>query len=422
MLLRIFNYLLFFFYLAFFIIFVDTIESASFILFILIWALRVVIVDFSLFFLFYVFIICESYTDNFLSSINVSHYIFYFFFTLNFTYIILFLLTLIPILISVAYLILAERKVLASCQRRRGPNVVGFVGVLQPFIDAIKLLSKEIAVPIKTNKLLFFLGPILTLTISLVSWAFIPFNYDNFYVNSEYSLLYFLSFSSISVYGLLISGWASNSKYSLLGSLRVVAQFISYEISFGLLLLPVILLSQSFNFIEIVRVQNATIWFIIPLWPVAFLFFISMLAETNRTPFDLAEAEAELVAGYNTEYSSIFFIMFMFAEYSSVLLMSSVFVILFLGGWSCFFLDKILCGEIIMAVKVVFTCLIFILLRASLPRFRFDQVINFFWQKVLPLSISFLFFLIGLVILFTSESFLLCLNEFLYRWLIIILI
>lgn len=311
-------------------------------------------------------------------------------------YILFFILTLIPILAAVAFFILAERKVMASVQRRKGPNVVGLFGLLQPLIDAVKLLTKEIILPIRSNKILFIIGPIITLSMALFNWCFIPFSDENYYVNPQYSLLFFLAFSSLSTYGLIISGWASNSKFALFGALRTISQFISYEVSFGLILIPIVLVTQSLNFIEIVAWQKNTIWFIIPFWPLAFLYFITILAETNRTPFDLAEAEAELVAGYNTEYSSVFFIMFMFAEYSNVLLMSSTFVLLFLGGWSFFLVDYIVFPELIFSFKLTFIAFLFIIVRATLPRLRFDQLMNLCWQRILPISIGYIFFIIGL--------------------------
>jgi len=319
--------------------------------------------------------------------------------------ILLFILSLIPILVAVAFFILAERKVMASVQRRKGPNVVGIFGLLQPVIDAVKLLTKEIILPVRSNKILFILGPVITLTIAILGWSFIPFSYDNYYFNPQYSVLFFLAFSSLSIYGLVISGWSSNSKFALFGSLRTIAQFISYEVSFGILVLPIVLVTQSLNFIEIVLWQEETIWFIIPFWPLAFLYFITILAETNRTPFDLAEAEAELVAGYNTEYSSVFFIMFMFAEYSNVLLMSSTFSLLFLGGWSFFFIDYIILPELIFSFKITIVAFLFIIIRATLPRLRFDQLMNLCWQRILPISIGHIFFIVGITTL-TYEPFL----------------
>lgn len=311
-------------------------------------------------------------------------------------YVLLFILTLVPILAAVAFFILAERKVMASVQRRKGPNVVGIFGLLQPLIDAVKLLTKEIIIPSRSNKILFIIGPIVTLTMSLFNWSFIPFSPENYYVNPQFSVLFFLAFSSLSTYGLIISGWASNSKFALFGSLRTISQFISYEVSFGIILIPLVVITQSLNFIDIVLWQQNTIWFIIPFWPLAFLYFITILAETNRTPFDLAEAEAELVAGYNTEYSSVFFIMFMFAEYSNVLLMSSTFVLLFLGGWSFFLIDLFIFPELILSIKLTFIAFIFIIIRATLPRLRFDQLMNLCWQRILPISIGYIFFVIGL--------------------------
>jgi NADH-quinone oxidoreductase subunit H len=300
---------------------------------------------------------------------------------------ILFVLTLIPILIAVAYIILAERKVMASIQRRRGPNVVGFFGLLQPFIDAVKLLTKEHIFPTKANQWIFALGPIFTLTIAILSWSFIPFNYTNFYYDYTYSVLLLLTFSSLGVYGIVLSGWASNSKYALLGSIRTIAQFISYELVLTISIFPIILVTHSLNFVEIVMYQASSVWFILPFWPFAYIFFIASLAETNRTPFDLPEAEAELVAGYNVEYSSVFFILFMFAEYSNIMLMSALFSLLFLGGWDGAFglINYYIAGELIFAIKITSISFIFIVVRATQPRLRFDQLLTLCWKRLLPL-------------------------------------
>lgn len=315
-----------------------------------------------------------------------------------FYYLVLFILTLLPILIAVAYIILAERKVMASIQRRKGPNVVGLFGLLQPFIDAVKLLTKEQIYPLFSNLFIFWIGPVLTLIVSLLSWMFIPFNYNNFYYDFNYSLLFLLTISSFSVYGLSISGWSSNSKYAILGAVRTISQFISYELVLTISLLPVIFLTGSLNFIDIVSYQAKSVWFIIPLWPIAYIFFIAMLAETNRTPFDLPEAEAELVAGYNVEYSSVFFIFFMFAEYNSLLVMSTLFSLVFLGGW-----NWLLAHEITLSLKITFISLLFILIRATQPRFRFDQLLILCWKKLLPLSFSIFLFTINYFIFIKSS-------------------
>jgi NADH-quinone oxidoreductase subunit H len=247
-------------------------------------------------------------------------------------------LTLIPLLIVVAFFTLAERKTMASIQRRKGPNTVGFWGFLQPFADGLKLIVKEIIVPNKANKFLFVFGPFLTLFLSLISWLAIPFEIYTRIFDLNNSLLYILVVSSIGVYGILLSGWASNSKYALLGALRSVAQMVSYEISISLVILLIILFSKSLNLNAIIQIQKETVWFIFPLLPVAIIFFISILAETNRAPFDLPEAEAELVAGYNVEYSSVMFAAFFLGEYTNILLMSSLCVIFFFWWWT-FLLD-----------------------------------------------------------------------------------
>ena len=269
------------------------------------------------------------------------------------------LLKIVFILIAVAYFTIAERKVMAAIQRRKGPNVVGFWGLLQPLADGAKLLLKELLVPTRANPIIFLVAPIMVLTLSIVSWSIIPSGLacqlttstlkqitmtssqyqSHFFLNSSttadisYGVLFLLAVSGLNVYGIVIAGWASNSKYAFLGALRSAAQMISYEVSLGLLILPVILLAGSLNLTDIVAAQERTIWFVFPLLPCAIMFFISMLAETNRAPFDLPEAEAELVAGYNVEYSSIIFAMFFLGEYSNMLLMATIIVIFFFGGW-----------------------------------------------------------------------------------------
>ena len=247
------------------------------------------------------------------------------------------LFILIPLLISIAFFTLAERKIMASIQRRSGPNITGFWGFLQPFADGLKLIVKEIVFPNQSNKFLFFLASSITLFLSLISWVVIPFNIFNILVVLDSSLLYILVISALSVYGILLAGWSSSSKYALLGSLRSVSQIISYEVFISLIILQIILFSGSLNLQMIVLMQIKTIWFLFPLFPLVFFFFLSMLAETNRVPFDLPEAEAELVAGYNVEYSGFLFASFFLGEYSNILLMSTFFVLLFLAGGDFWF-------------------------------------------------------------------------------------
>jgi len=242
------------------------------------------------------------------------------------------LATILPVIVAVAFFTLAERKILSSVHRREGPEIVGFWGLLQPFADAVKLILKEIIIPSKSYSTTFLLAPFLSLFLSLLTWCFIPFNFSNVISNVKLSILFWLAISSLNVYSVILAGWSSNSKYSFLGSLRACAQMISYEVSISLCVLPVVLLSNSLNFIEIIYLQKNT-WYCFPLLPITFIFFISMLAETNRAPFDLPEAEAELVAGFFVEYSAITFAMFFLGEYSNMLLMSTIIVILFFGGW-----------------------------------------------------------------------------------------
>lgn len=326
----------------------------------------------------------------------------------NLDFIIHSLLTLIPLLIVVAFFTLAERKAMAAIQRRKGPNIIGIWGVLQPFADGLKLVVKEIIIPTKVNKFLFVFGPFLTLFLSFISWLAIPFEIYTRIFDLNNSLLYILVISSLGVYGILLSGWSSNSKYALLGALRSVSQMLSYEVSISLIILPIILLSNSLNLNTIIQTQKETIWFIFPLLPIAIVFFISILAETNRAPFDLPEAEAELVAGYNVEYSAIMFAAFFLGEYTNILLMSSLFVIFFLGGGH-YSLTKQLSSTFfnltinsifwigIFSVKSISITFIFIFVRANLPRFRFDQLMQLGWKIFLPLTLSFIFFFTGLL-------------------------
>jgi NADH-quinone oxidoreductase subunit H len=306
-------------------------------------------------------------------------------------YIVDFLICIIPILISVAFLTLLERKVLANIQKRRGPNIVGFFGILQPIADGIKLLFKEVIIPFNSNKLIFYLSPVFVFLISIFSWTFIPFN-NNFYsININFSVFLYFAVSSLGVYGIILAGWSSNSKYAFLGSIRAIAQMLSYELTLFLSIVPVLFISESLNFIEVVEIQKY-IWFIYILPTSAFCFFISLLAETNRTPFDLPEAEGELVAGYNIEFSSMVFALFFLAEYSNILIASALFSIFFLGGWNDFFFFS---GSLLFAVKITFIATLFIIVRGILPRYRFDQLINLSWLVILPICLgNFLFILI----------------------------
>jgi NADH-quinone oxidoreductase subunit H len=363
----------------------------------------------------------------------------------------------------VAYFTIAERKAMASIQRRKGPNVVGFWGLLQPLADGGKLLFKELIIPGRTSSIIFLVAPLMVLILSIVGWTVIPAisnisdnNYNDLVSNSasnfqsynnnslfeklnlfrnnlwgllqsivsifnflfysfsktsndwivtasnlRYSLLFILVISGLNVYGIIIAGWASNSKYAFLGSLRSSAQMISYEVSLSLLILPVIMLAGSFNFEEIVIAQHKFGWFAFPLLPCMILFFVSMLAETNRAPFDLPEAEAELVAGYNVEYSSIIFAMFFLGEYSNMLLMSTIMVLLFFGGWLPIF-DTLnyISGSFYFSLKIVFICFLFILVRAALPRFRYDQLMDLGWKTYLPFTLGFLIFVVGFLFSF----------------------
>jgi NADH:ubiquinone oxidoreductase subunit H len=293
---------------------------------------------------------------------------------------------------------------MGSIQRRKGPNVVGILGFLQPFADGLKLVIKEIIVPNKSNKVLFLLAPGIVLFLSFVSWIAIPFDLYNQTLDLNYSLVYILVISALSVYGILLAGWSSNSKYALLGALRAIAQMLAYEVSISLCILPIIVFCSSLNMHKIIYTQTKTIWFIYPMFPLAIIFFISILAETNRAPFDLAEAEAELVAGYNVDYSSILFAAFFLGEYANILLMSSFFVCLYLGGSdissTLIFSKHPLMLDCVFSIKVVLIASLFIFIRANLPRFRFDQLMSIGWKIFLPLTLSFTFFFCSL--LFTS--------------------
>ncbi len=307
------------------------------------------------------------------------------------------LLVTVPLLISVAMLTLVERKVIAAMQLRKGPNVTGFWGLLQPFADGLKLFLKETIIPTQSSKIIFLIAPMLTFSLALLGWAVIPISEDFVIANINVGVLYLFAISSLGVYGIIMAGWASNSKYAFLGAIRSSAQMVSYEVSLGLIIVCVLLMAGSLNLNDIVRAQAGGMshWYAFnilsgqfPLFPMFILFFISALAETNRHPFDLPEAEAELVAGYNVEYSSMSFALFFLGEYANMILMSGMTTILFLGGWQapCEFLT-IIPGFIWFIFKVCFCLFVFIWARATLPRYRYDQLMRLGWKIFLPLSL-----------------------------------
>ncbi len=295
------------------------------------------------------------------------------------------LVLVVPLLIAIAYLTLIERKIIASIQRRKGPDVVGLFGLLQPFADALKLMIKETLLPSVANRVVFLLAPIITLLLSLMGWAIIPIGLNKVISDLNIGIVYIFAISSLGVYGVIISGWSSNSRYAFLGALRSAAQMVSYEVSIGLIVIAVLLCVGSLNLTQLVMFQEK-IWFVIPLSFVSILFFVSALAETNRTPFDLPEAEAELVAGYFVEYSSMSFALFFIGEYGNILLMSSITSMLFLGGWLPF-------GPILFGIKALFIVILFIWVRAAFPRYRYDQLMRLGWKVFLPLSLGWVLFI-----------------------------
>jgi NADH-quinone oxidoreductase subunit H len=308
----------------------------------------------------------------------------------------------LPLLISVAYFTLAERKIMASMQRRKGPNVVGTFGLLQPLADGFKLLIKETVIPSNANTIVFILAPIITFLLSLLGWAVIPFGEGLVLADLNVGIMYLFAISSLGVYGVITAGWSSNSKYAFLGALRSAAQMVSYEVSLGVIIITVLLCVGSLNLSEIVLAQE-NIWFCIPLFPMFIMFFISALAETNRHPFDLPEAEAELVAGYNVEYSAMGFALFFLGEYANMLLMSGMTTILFLGGW----LAPIniipftwIPGPIWFGLKMCIFVVLFIWARAAFPRYRYDQLMRLGWKIFLPLSLGYLFLVAGILVSF----------------------
>jgi NADH-quinone oxidoreductase subunit H len=308
----------------------------------------------------------------------------------------------VPLLIAVAYFTIAERKIMGAIQRRRGPNVVGYIGLLQPLADGLKLFVKETTLPTSANTGIFLLAPALSFILSLIGWAVLPLAEGVVICDLNLGILYLLAVSALNVYGILFAGWSSNSKYAFLGAIRSAAQMVSYEISIGFTILSVVVCAGSFNLSTIVLAQKK-IWFIFPLLPVFIIFYISMLAETNRHPFDLPEAEAELVSGYNVEYSAMTFALFFLAEYANMLLMSALSAILFLGGWLApmdNILFTIIPGTVWLCLKLIIGATFFIVTRATLPRYRYDQLMALGWKCFLPLTIGYLLFTVGILISF----------------------
>ncbi len=301
------------------------------------------------------------------------------------------LFLLIPVLVSVAMIVWLDRRVWAFVQKRQGPNVVGPFGLLQSLADALKYIFKEIIIPASSNKIIFILAPIITMTLALIAWAVIPFSENQVLSNINVGILYIFAVSSLGVYGIIMGGWASNSKYPFLGAIRSAAQMVSYEVSIGIIIINVLLCVGSLNLSDIVLAQQNT-WFIIPLFPMFVIFFISALAETNRPPFDLPEAEAELVAGYQTEYSGMMYAMFWLGEYANILLMCALGSILFLGGWLSpidLYPLNLIPGAIWLILKILLLFILFALVKAIVPRYRYDQLMRLGWKIFLPFSLTY---------------------------------
>jgi len=296
---------------------------------------------------------------------------------------------LVPILVAVALIVWLDRRVWAFVQKRRGPNVVGPFGLFQSLADALKYIFKEIIIPSSSNKVIFILAPIITMTLALAAWAVIPFGESLVLSNINVGILYLFAISSLGVYGIIMGGWASNSKYPFLGAIRSAAQMVSYEVSIGIIIINVLLCVGSLNLNDIVLAQK-NIWFVIPLFPMFVIFFISALAETNRPPFDLPEAEAELVAGYQTEYSGMMYAMFWLGEYANILLMCAMGSILFLGGWLSpleMYPFSLIPSALWLIFKILFLFVLFALVKATVPRYRYDQLMRLGWKIFLPLSL-----------------------------------
>ena len=312
------------------------------------------------------------------------------------------LMLLVPVLVSVAMIVWLDRRVWAFVQKRRGPNVVGPFGLLQSLADALKYIFKEIIIPATSNKVIFILAPIITMTLALISWAVIPFSEDFVLADINVGILYLFAVSSLGVYGIIMGGWASNSKYPFLGAIRSAAQMVSYEVSIGIIIINVLLCVGSLNLSDIVKAQE-NVWYIIPLLPMFVIFFISALAETNRPPFDLPEAEAELVAGYQTEYSGMMYAMFWLGEYANILLMCALGSILFLGGWLSpinIFPFNVIPSPIWLILKILLLFILFALVKAIVPRYRYDQLMRLGWKVFLPLSLTWVVLTAGFLMYF----------------------
>jgi len=308
----------------------------------------------------------------------------------------------VPLLVAVAYLTYAERKVIGAIQLRKGPNVVGPLGLLQPLADGAKLFLKETILPTGANKVVFVVAPMLTFILALIAWAVIPFDEGWVVADINVGVLYLFAISSLGVYGIIMSGWASNSKYAFLGGLRSAAQMVSYEVSMGLVMISVLVTTGSLNLTDIVLKQKETLWFVIPHFPMFVIYVVSILAETNRAPFDLPESESELVAGYNVEYSAMTFALFFLGEYANMILMSGICVVLFLGGWLPLpgFAWLSLPGIIWFALKICFILFIFLWVRATFPRYRYDQLMRLGWKIFLPFSLLWLVLTSGVLVAF----------------------
>ena len=312
------------------------------------------------------------------------------------------LILIIFLLVAVAFFTVLERKLIASVQRRRGPNIVGTFGLLQAGADGAKLLIKETVIPSSSNVIIFVLSPIFTFIVALMGWVIVPFGEGSVLANIDLGILYFFAVSSLGVYSIIMAGWSSNSKYAFLGALRSAAQMISYEVAIGFTIITIFLCCGSLNLTEIVRAQE-TVWYAVPLFPMFIIFFISALAETNRHPFDLPEAEAELVSGYNVEYSAMGFALFFLGEYGNILLMSTTTAILFLGGWlPPFAFLSFIPGWVWLGLKVGVFAVLFVIIRAVLPRYRYDQLMQIGWKIFIPVTLGWLILIAGLLIGFNS--------------------
>lgn len=304
------------------------------------------------------------------------------------------------LLVTVAFFTLGERKLMGAIQRRKGPDVVGFWGLLQPAADGLKLFFKEVILPYKTTIVLFLLGPVFVFTLSVFGWSVIPLTSYSFITSIHLAILYTLIAGGLNIYGIILAGWSSNSRYAFLGGVRATAQMISYELVLGTINLFIAFYAGSYNYLDIVLAQS-NVWFFFPLFPIFIMYLIVMLAETNRTPFDLSEAESELVAGYNVEYSSIMFAMFFLGEYSNMILLSVVCVLYFFGGWAG---STFIFPIFILVIKVLFFCIFFVWVRATLPRYRYDQLMDYGWKHLLPFSFGLFIFLIGICLIFGFRS------------------